>query len=339
MEVIGDNIDRLVTIEVRPRNFIRGYIKRLYEAARERAKRPLTLLAAEKLREEVGAGDQVIILTGFIVPPLIPVGECDGPLGAASLARAITMGLGGSVLVLSETECVPLIEATFRAAELRTVNEKIHKENPQTTHTRGFPLSTVEKAQKLTREIIDEYNPKAVIAVERAGRNEKGVYHTGFGHDMSSWTAKIDHFIDEARKRDILTIGIGDLGNEAGMGAIRDVVKKVVPNAEKCKCPCGAGLATMVETDVTVATAVSNLGAYGVTTCLSGLLNKFDLLQSVEVERRMIYECINAGGIDGVSAFPSLHVDGIAAETYISWVKILRTIIEYGLTDVVLRGL
>lgn len=52
----------------------------------------------------------------------------------------------------------------------------------------------------------------SVVSVERAGRNEKNVYHTAFGHDMSRWTSKIDHMLDEARDRGILTIGIEELG-------------------------------------------------------------------------------------------------------------------------------
>jgi hypothetical protein len=105
--------------------------------------------------------------------------------------------------------------------------------------------------------------------VEKVGPNKKGVCHTVYGSDVSSSCAKIDYLVEEANRRGILTIGIGDRGNEIGMGVIRDVVEKVVPTGSKCKCPCGAGIACVTETAVTVLASISNLGAYGITVSFS----------------------------------------------------------------------
>src|SRR5437879_6225918 len=46
--------------------------------------RPLTLLAAERLRGVVKAGDSVILATGAGGPPWMPAGETDGPVGVAA---------------------------------------------------------------------------------------------------------------------------------------------------------------------------------------------------------------------------------------------------------------
>ncbi len=227
-----------------------------------------------------------------------------------------------------------MLESTCRAAELRVVDESSFKSSERCTLVRGFPLSTVEEARKLSKKLFDEYSPKAIIAIERPGRNEKGVYHTGRGYDMSPWTAKLDYTFDEAKERRILTIGIGDYGNEAGLGQIREIVREVFPYGAKCRCPCGAGNATAVESDVGVIGSCSNTGAYGVTACLSALLGEPELLQSPELERIMLLECSKMGGADGLTKTCTLRVDGITADTYVSTVQILGEIIRQGLTEI-----
>lgn len=62
-EVIGDAIDRLLTVDIAGR----GVIGKLYEAARAKHKAPLCLLAAKKLAEVVKPNDVVFISTGMII--------------------------------------------------------------------------------------------------------------------------------------------------------------------------------------------------------------------------------------------------------------------------------
>ena len=84
-EIMGEYVDRLCTVEMRPQGMPRGKIHRLYDAARRRqGGRPLTLLAAERLRGVVKAGDSVILATGAGGPPWMPAGETDGPVGVAA---------------------------------------------------------------------------------------------------------------------------------------------------------------------------------------------------------------------------------------------------------------
>jgi hypothetical protein len=159
--------------------------------------------------------------------------------------------------------------------------------------------------------------------VEKVGPNKKGVCHTVYGSDVSSSCAKIDYLVEEANRRGILTIGIGDRGNEIGMGVIRDVVEKVVPTGSKCKCPCGAGIACVTETAVTVLASISNLGAYGITACLSALLDKPWILQTPEVELEMVKSCLKAGCVDALG-WPTYSVDGTPLDVYVQIVNIMR---------------
>ena len=91
----GDVVDRIVCTPAGTAPVIRkgreGVLKsryswmKVYDETRNRFGRPLTLLAAEKLKENVGDGDFVVIATNSY--------EMDGPPGAAALARALIIGL------------------------------------------------------------------------------------------------------------------------------------------------------------------------------------------------------------------------------------------------------
>ncbi|MHB9092997.1 MAG: glutamate cyclase domain-containing protein, partial [Chloroflexota bacterium] len=85
LEFIGENLDRLVSLEMRPQGKSQGVIRRLYDAARLHHGEPITTLAARRLVESVKSGDTVIIATGAGLPDYLPFGETDGPLGSAAL--------------------------------------------------------------------------------------------------------------------------------------------------------------------------------------------------------------------------------------------------------------
>jgi len=187
----------------------------------------------------------------------------------------------------------------------------------------------VEEAKKRAKKLIDDANPAAVIAVEKAGRNPKGVYHTARGSDISASTSKDDYLVDEARDRKLLTIGIGDLGNEIGFGKIISTVREVSgPEYAKCNCPCGGGAACAVETDVLVVASISNWGAYGTVGCLSGLLDNPYVLHDAYTQQRMIEACVGAGAIDGITITPTLSDDGVPLHINMHLIDMIRAIVE-----------
>lgn len=93
-----ENIDRLISLDIAGR----GFINILYPPTRERHGRPLCLLTAEKMQQNVDAGDIVLIACGMFVYPL-EIAETDGPLGGAALARALQVGLVLSWFALRTT--------------------------------------------------------------------------------------------------------------------------------------------------------------------------------------------------------------------------------------------
>ncbi len=115
-EIVGENVDRLCTVEMRPQGMPRGKIHRLYDAARRKQGKPLTLLAAEKIIERVRKRDVVIVTTGAGGSPWLPAGETDGAPGAAAIARAISVGLGAIPVYVSEENNLKPIIASSAAA-------------------------------------------------------------------------------------------------------------------------------------------------------------------------------------------------------------------------------
>lgn len=329
MQIVAESIDRFISVKMNQASRFRGVIPRLYEAARARQGEPLTLAAARRLCEAAASGGTVFIATGHVHPVLLPYGETDGPPGAAILARAIRLGLTTEVVLLSEAVVTEVLRTTCRAAGLGVGDSRSHPSGepgaPRSVSIMAFPTDPQE-ARRKAQDLLDGSDPVAVITIEKVGRNRVGVYHTGAGNDVSNSLAKVDLLVDEANRRNILTIGIGDVGNEIGFGSIQDTVRQVVPRADRCLCPCGEGTACDVPVDCLVVAGCSNWGAYGIAALLGVLTSQPDLLHTGDIEKRMIWECCRAGAVDGLSTGPTLEVDGLSWETHGRMVDVLKVI-------------
>ena len=74
----------------------------LYECACQKlGGKPVSMVAAQRIIEEVKAGDRVLLVSDFASYPNMPFGEDDGPLGVASLARAVRFGLGAVPVLIA----------------------------------------------------------------------------------------------------------------------------------------------------------------------------------------------------------------------------------------------
>jgi hypothetical protein len=332
-EIVGDYVDRLCNTEMRMKGLPRGVTYPLYEKARQKQGAPLTYLAAHGLIERVENGDFVLLLTGAGMPPWLPNGETDGPLGAVSLARALAKGLGARPVYVSEERNLgPLIAASIAAGvSIVSRDDIVHRK--EAALVMPFPLGE-ESAMAKAKELLDDFQPKAIISVEKTGPNEKGVFHTITGVEIpSDGQAHAYHLMEEADRRGILTIGIGDGGNELGYGLIVDDVREIQDYGKRCQCPCGSGVATMVSADVLVSAAVSNWGAYGVGACLAYMLEDTEILQDAHTEYRMLEACATAGALDGVYGNQILAVDGIDWRTQQSLITMLHSIVANGLKE------
>ncbi len=330
MEIIGEYVDRILTVEMRPHQFdVRGKIHLLYEYARKQAGVPsLSLLAAQKVLDRVKRDDTVLVVTGTGSKPFLPNGESDGPLGCASIARALALGLGAKpVFVVGEND-VNGMKACARAIGLNVEDYQYRN----TAMVLGFP-SDAAAAEKRAAEILDRFNPTAMFSVETLGPNDKGVYHSVLGFDVTAHLPKLHTLFDKAQARGILTIAGIDGGNELGSGTIADGVRQIMPYGARCQCPCGGGNACRVPADVVFPATTSNWALYGVVTMLAMLLKRPDLLQDVASEHRMLEACVAAGVSDGMTFRPIMAVDGMCDAANEALVTLLHEIINNGLLE------
>jgi hypothetical protein len=325
---MADYIDRLVTVEMRNRGMPAGKIIPLYEAARaEAGDEPLTYKAASGLLASTGRHDKVLIVTGAGSGPLIPKGENDGPVGAAVLARALYWGIGCTPIMVCEQHHAEPIIASCEAAGVGLRSVEL------ATSTRaGGALITAPAAQEeiqgWAEDLLDRVKPSAIISIERLGPNSKGIVHGATG--LAGWDPLVDlaPLFYSAAERGIFSVGIGDAGNEIGFGRIADDVRRIQPAGSVCQCECGAGMATVVPTDVLVVAAVSNWGAYGIEACLGMLLENHDLQHTPQEAERMILRCLEAGGLEAMFCTQRYFVDGIAGESSVSLVQVLREMVR-----------
>jgi len=307
----------------------RGLILKLYDAARKAQGKPLTLLAAESLKKRVRTGDIVLVTTGFIIPPRM-VPDTDGPPGTSVLARVLDLALGAKTVVVTEAKVCKIITATARAAGLIPAKLGSLKSLRHAIHIREFPVNDA-RARSEAETLINELKPAAVIAIEKTGRNDRGVYHNMRGLDVSSESAKVEHLFKQAEIQGIPTVGVGDGGNEVGMGKIKDAVRKNVRYGDKCRCPCGAGIAAAIETDVLVVATVSNWGAYGVSAMLAAIEGKQEIMHTKKIERRILRKGAGAGAIDGVTGFTEPSVDGLSEDIHAELVNIIGMTLQKGM--------
>jgi Domain of unknown function (DUF4392) len=288
--------------------------------------------AARAARALCGAR-RVMIVTGFTVEPDMP--ETDGPPGAAVLGRALRR-LGARVTYVTDAANVPLVEAAL------------------TTLAEPSCVVVYPREVDGARRLLAAEQPTHLLAIERPGRNRVGDYLNMRGDSVAAWNAPIDelflcsggreHGVDRrwpekgasrlrvrgqpvyrrvggrpsrrgGRASRPVTIGIGDGGNEIGMGSVRPRLVRLDT--------LRARIATVVPVDHLVVAGVSNWGGYGIAAEL-GRLTGFDLLHTPEVERRLIEACVAAGACDGVTRRREPTVDGLASDTHAAVVDLLR---------------
>jgi len=230
----------------------------------------------------------VLIGTGF---PVVDTFETDGPVGAIALYQTLEKLGATPVLVCGPPVSQALME-NFRVHEIR-VGE--HQER------------TLEAFKALYH-----YNPDAIVSIERPGQAEDGGYYNMRGESISARTACFDTFIKNAK---CPTIGIGDGGNEIGMGNIADVLKDLDITA------------SVTCVDELLIADVSNWGAYGLIAFLS-LWHEQDLLGDINPLEILQY-LSKLGSVDGVTRNNELTEDGLPADEGKHVIAQLRAAIGY----------
>ncbi|MEO3386392.1 glutamate cyclase domain-containing protein [Mesorhizobium sp. CAU 1741] len=321
-------IDRLINIEMRPGSGLpRGVTHQMYAAAREAQNdQPLTFLAAEALIKALSKGDHVLVVTGAGTAPWLPKGETDGPMGAAAVARALDIGIGAKPVMISETRNMGPVIGSVEGIGLAIADEADFPKRGGVTVAREMPLG-LEAGATFVDAIFAEFSPRAIVFVEKGGPGISGNFHSLLGTARDPDDMACAHLlVEEAKKRGVLTIGVGDGGNEIGYGKIRDAITKIQPHGPK--------VGTVTETDILISTAVSNWGGYGIAAALAGLLGNPDVIHSVDDEYRMLDRCIAAGAMDGLLMRVVPYVDGTSTPVQGAMITMLREIVTNSLRTI-----
>lgn len=222
---------------------------------------------------------KVAVVSGFYVPSA-GAPETDGPGGAAILARAFQRE-GRECAIWTDERCLEVITKCADAA--------------------GCAAGTA----KIAPPSLKTGAPDGLIFVERLGHAADGRYYNFKKQDITEWCAPLDMLADEAEKSGIRTIGIGDGGNEAGMGCYYAELGALLPDYVSCLSVVRAEFALTVD--------VSNWGAYALADALSFVWGVSRGIEPGE-ETKMLEAALCAGAVDGISGKPETSVDGFAAE-------------------------
>jgi D-glutamate cyclase len=231
-----------------------------------------------------------LVITGFFIPSADPPAyETDGPLGALFLERALAVGSYDGTAAIAEGP----IHAALDAARAR-----IGIQRP------------IVAAQGM-----------AAIYIERGGPALDGKRYTMRGRDI---TDHLDPQLDIGHSWGRATIGIGDGGNEIGMGKIpHDIVARDIANGDLIHC--------RVPVDHLIVAGVSNWGAYALAAgvyVLRGIQPPTDLFDP-DREREILEVMVKEGPlVDGVTGRQTATVDGLTWEVYIQPLIRIREIVE-----------
>jgi D-glutamate cyclase len=321
---IGELLDRLMTLDIRPKGR-HGVLPKLYEAARERAGGPLSLAAAALLERAATRGSTVILTTGAGHPDFLPSGETDGPPGIVAIAAVLSIGMGAVPVLVTEAEFVDNLRTTALAGGLGVRDYEVACRVPFTCSVVPFPCD--DTAERVAQEYISRFSPVALVSCEKIGPNLEGVAHYASGVAMAPGRARVEALFDLAADARIPSVGIGDNGNEIGCGLILDAVRQHKAHGRVCRCPCGGGLATRVPTDVLVMGNNSNWAAYAVAACLAALVGRPDLIRDPETELRVLEGCAMSGAADGANGRATDSVDGTPGAVSASMQLLMRTVV------------
>jgi hypothetical protein len=333
MRNAGEVLDRLLSVPIYTGSSLtkKPVLLELYESARSKFQNPLTYLAVREILERTKKGDTVLIVTGFIIPPWFRA-EHDGPAGAVTLARALNLGLDLTPVIMGEKMMSQGLSALARACGFAVTDYESAKAFPRRIALEDLPLDEDEAREK-AKAVLDKMDPSLIITIEKASPNEKGVYHTGVGYDVTPIEGKVQYLMEEAQKRGIFTIGIGDGGNEVGMGCIKETVKKILPTGSRCGCPCGAGIHSGIATDLLVVAMVSNWGAYAIEALLAIAKGRPEIMHDRHLEERVFESAIQAGFIDPAAGFSMDSGDAIDKSVHLAMIDILNFIVRSRIGD------
>ena len=223
----------------------------------------------------------VLIATGFYI---LAAGapETDGPPGAVAIGRALE-ALGNRVVYVTDRYSLPIVAGILGSDEAVV----------------DFPVADDESSAVFAQGLLAEREPSLLVAIERCGPTDEGLYRNMRNLDITDYTARVDRLFTG----DMPSVGVGDGGNEIGLGNLEAQVPTVPTLVEK---------ACVTTVDELVIASVSNWGGYGLVAAMSLMAGR-NLLPTVDEEREMVKTSADLGAVDSMSLEAEYKVDGLLA--------------------------
>ena len=187
--------------------------------------------------------ERVAITTGFPANVSYAVKEeTDGLPGALSIARAL-LALEKEVTIISDQRSKALYTSCISHV-VDTGGLQSHIPVIQYTEAKAL-FDSAEAASPFD----------CLLAIERSGRASDGAHYSMHAVDVSQYVDPVDDLFQRVQTDQLVaTIGVGDGGNEVGMGKVLEQVKQHIPLGEKVACVTPA--------DFLIAAGVSNWAGY-----------------------------------------------------------------------------
>lgn len=320
---IGDDLDSLMNLD--PRGY--GVCRILYDGARRFTGEPLCVNGAKGLVNNVKKGERVFILTGFVLLPWNEA-ETDGIISSTIFARFLINAFGAKPVMIVPEQCTKAIISMSRVLDFEV-----------TTDIDNIPDGAVciveytkskDEEEKQADEILSHGLPCAIISNEAPGRNKNGYYHNAVGVNTTDYEAKYDVLFKKCQKLGIYNLSIGDLGNEIGMAAIEEHIRKYIPYAEEGGCKAGTGFGILSDTaaDNIITATCSDWGCSALMAATAFLLGDTSLFHSIEDQASAMDAAAGAGMLDMYGkARP--YIDGIGKNINLPLIAMMKSIIEY----------
>ena len=231
--------------------------------------------AAELILANTGT---ILITTGFYILSA-GAAETDGPPGAIAIGVGLER-LGYKVKYVADEHSSNLLRPYVA----------------KSSDVIDFPITTLPKSVQYAEDILNTENPSVLISIERCAAAADGLYRNMRDLDISDQTAKVDLLFDMHSK----TIGIGDGGNEIGLGNVIDGV---------AKSETLVSYPTVSKVTELIIASVSNWGGYGLLAALSISTDK-NVLPTIEEDTERISKMVDLGAVDGFSGEEIYKVDG-----------------------------
>lgn len=242
------------------------------------------------------AAPRIGLITGFFVPGADPpAAETDGPAGAALMASGFTSA-GLMCRLATDTICASACRVALQRAGAV-----------------GVPVDTVAQDESVDA-LIERWRRDGIdwaIAIERCGPSSDGIPRNMRGRDLSGYTASLDRLFSAGPWR---TIGIGDGGNELGMGSVpRALIAKHVKQGDRIGC--------VVPADYLLAAGVSHWGAYALLASLALLRPAWKVPMRAALDPALDLAVIEAmvrdgPAVDGVTLRRAVSIDAQDMEVH-----------------------